>query len=208
MCNLGSYEKIKRFSVPDITMNNFLIQLQTVFYSIKLNTPLTLKLLAIFWIVQIINVLVGYRLNYLGIFPRKIASLPGIFCCHFLHGNFTHIIFNSIPLFFLMNFVLAEGWHPFLCVTLLIMILSGSTIWLLGRRGLHIGASALLLGYFGYLLANTYQHFSVMSLMLAILCLYYFGGLFASMLPSKKGVSWDGHLYGFIAGLAASVLCH
>jgi len=184
-------------------LNTILDQLVDFAGLMKNNVPVTLMLLALFWGVFFISFLTGYRLNILGIYPRRFWGLPGIICSPFLHGDFNHLFFNSIPLFVLINFILIEGLTRLIDISLTIIILSGCAVWLLGRRAIHIGASGLIMGYFSYLLVNAYQHPSISSVILAVVCLYYFGGFLLDLFPREERVSWEGHLFGFLAGLAA-----
>lgn len=164
-------------------------------------------LLALLWAIQFINVLVGYRLNIFGIWPRKIWGLVGVPFHPFLHGSFEHLFFNSIPLLVLMDFLLLSGMQNFICVSLVVIVLGGIAIWLVGRPGIHLGASSLVMGYWGYLLVNAYQHPSTSTIVLAAVCVYYFGGLLLQLFPTQERVSWEGHICGFVAGLAAVFLC-
>jgi|GEM_PF-117175 len=165
------------------------------------------KLLIVLWGIHLINRLIGYRLNILGIIPRSFVGLRGIFFSTFLHGDFNHLFFNSVPLFVLTNLVLLNGRNAFYAVSLFIIITSGFAIWLFGKRGIHVGASALIMGYFGYLLAGAYFKFDAMAIIMACLCVYYFGGLALELIPSgDKGISWEGHVLGFLSGVAASYL--
>ncbi len=57
----------------------------------------------------------------------------------------------------------------------MIIIISGIAIWLFGRKAIHIGASSLVMGYFGYVLFNAYQQATFLALVIAFVCLYYLG---------------------------------
>lgn len=186
-----------------MSIENILLQLEAILILLKSNVHLTLIILSIFWVGFALNFLTGYRLSILGIYPRHVFGLPGIVFSPFLHGSFTHIFFNSIPLFVLTDFLLIGGLHNFIYISSVIILLSGFGIWLFGRRGLHIGASALIMGYFSYLLVNAYRHPSVATILLALVILYYFGSLFLALFPQQERVSWEGHVMGFIAGLIA-----
>ncbi len=171
------------------------------------NLPFLGILMAILWGIQLLNASVDYRLNCLGIYPRRWHGLIGILFSPFLHGSWQHLFFNSIPLPILSALILIEGgpWF-FLEVSLIIMVISGIGLWLVGRRGFHVGASTVIMGYFSFLLAHAYQQRSTISILLAVLCLYYFGGLFCNLLPREEKVSWEGHVLGFASGLIASFL--
>ena len=187
-------------------MNDIVSQLQYLLISLQANIPLSLMIMGIFWGVHFINVILGYRLNRLGILPRHILGLPGIFTSPFLHGDFNHLFFNSIPLFVLINLLLLSGLANFISVTFMIIVLSGIAIWLLGRRGFHVGASSLIMGYWGYLIVNAYQNPSIITAVLAVVCLYYFGGLIINLFHAEEGMSWEGHVFGFLAGVATNFL--
>ncbi|MGD9107929.1 MAG: rhomboid family intramembrane serine protease [Gammaproteobacteria bacterium] len=188
-------------------LNELSTSLQNIITLIKVNSLFVLKLIAILWIIQIINFILRYRLNFLGIYPRRLFSLPGIVCSPFLHGNFNHLFFNSIPLFLLINLVLFNGRAEFYCISIIIILLSGTALWLFGRRAIHIGSSTLIMGYFGYLLINAYHQPTMSTILLAAFCIYYFGGLFLALIPGEKGISWEGHVFGFLAGIAAALWC-
>lgn len=170
--------------------------------------PQMLKAMGILWAFNIVNWMIGSPLLSFGIRPRKLSGLIGIFFAPFLHGNATHLLFNSVPLFFLGIFVLSFQPSLFYAATLMIMVLSGLGVWLVGRRGVHIGASALITGYFAYVLLHAYEQPTFTSFFAAGVVIYYFGGLFSGLFPStKKETSWEGHLSGFFAGLFVSFLC-
>lgn len=142
----------------------------------------------------------------LGIWPRHLWSLPGIFFAPFLHLNFNHLFFNSIPLVILSDFILIDGLHHYLIVSSYIITISGFLIWCLGKPGIHLGASAVITGYWGFLVTNIYKQGSMMAIFLGIICFYYFAGIFMGIFPREKGVSWEGHLFGLLAGVATSFL--
>lgn len=144
----------------------------------------------------------------LGIIPRQIRGLPGILFMPLLHANFNHLFFNSIPLVVLSNFILINGLTYYLGVTLMITILSGIGTWCFAKPGLHIGASGLITGYWGFLVSNIYQSGTVTTLILGLISVYYFAGIFLGIFPKEKGISWEAHLFGLLAGFATSYLLH
>lgn len=166
------------------------------------NLELTLGILGLLLIINIINFLLNKILYIFGIIPRHIIGLPGIVLSHFIHGNFNHYFFNAIPLFFLMNMVLVYGLEVFIVVSISIILLTGSLTWIFGRHAIHIGASGVIMGYFGFSVIVAILAPSFLSVMLIILCLYYFGGLVASLIPiNSEGISVEGHIFGFISGM-------
>jgi membrane associated rhomboid family serine protease len=171
--------------------------------SLQTNFFLVISMLCLLWCIQIINFLLQYRLNHLGLLPRTASGLIGIITSPFLHGNFSHLFFNSIPLFVLISFIMLDGLPAFISVTIVITLLSGAAVWCFGRKAIHVGASGLLMGYWGYLILNAFAHPSVVTVLLIVVCLFYFGGFLASLFP-EEGTSWEGHVFGLLAGLATS----
>ncbi len=158
------------------------------------------------WIIEVINNLLGHRLDVFGIYPRAIDKLPGIFFWPFLHGSLRHLVLNTTPLLVMGFFVALRGPSMFLKTTLLITLVGGLGVWLFGRPAFHIGASGLVFGYFGYLVAMGIYERRLGSLAVASLTLFYYGGLIFGILPTDSFVSWEGHLFGLAAGILAARL--
>src|SRR6266478_6081306 len=109
---------------------------------------------ALLWGIECVNALLDYRLNRWGLLPRTLTGLVGIPLSPFLHGSFAHLILNTVPLVTLGGVVAFYGVRLFLTVSLWITLLSGAALWLFGRSAYHVGASSVLFGYFGYLVAR------------------------------------------------------
>jgi len=159
------------------------------------------------WVFNLINWSLGSPFNILGLRPRRLFGLVGIIFSPILHANFTHLIFNTFPLLCLGIFVMTLGLAQFYWATGIIMLLSGLAVWLIGRRGNHIGASGLIAGYFGYVLFSAYLQPTFTTFFCAGVALYYFGGILFSLVPTDAETSWEGHLSGFLSGLLANYLC-
>jgi len=173
----------------------------------KAYIPPVLRLMGGLWLFNIVNWIMGSPLNRLGILPRTPQGLIGIVFAPILHGNFTHLLFNTVPLFFLGIFVMSLDKIIFYWATGIIVVLSGFGVWIFGRWGNHIGASSLIAGYFGYILASAYKNPTFTTFFCAAIALYYFGSILFSLFPTEEGTSWEGHLSGFIGGLIAMVFC-
>jgi len=168
--------------------------------------PLMLGWVALLWSIECINALLDHRLNRWGILPRTLAGLWGIPLSPFLHGSFTHLILNTVPLVTLGGFVAFYGARIFLAVSLWIILLSGAALWLLGRSAYHVGASSVLFGYFGYLVARGWYERSVTALLVALLTLVLYGGMVGGIVPTRSYISWEGHLFGLLAGVLVARL--
>ncbi len=95
----------------------------------------------------------------------------------------------------------------FWIVSLLTMIIGGLGVWFFGAPGsVHIGASILIFGYLGFLLLRGYFQRNFMSMFLSVLVTFLYGGLVLGVLPASPGISWQGHLFGFLGGILAAKL--
>lgn len=181
-------------------------QLGTIISATGAHIQLVFIILAILWGIQIINAIMHYRLNLLGIYPRSGFGLIGIPCSPFLHGSFTHLFFNTVPLFILMPLTFTYGLTIFFHASLIIIGLGGGLVWLLGRRALHVGASGVAMGYWGFLLVTAIHVGGMMSIILGALVLYYLSSMVFNLLPTGKNDSFEGHIFGAVAGAVAAFL--
>ena len=159
---------------------------------------------ATIWVLEFVDVFLGGALNRYGILPRNLIGLRGILFAPFLHGNFAHLIANTIPFLTLGWFVMLRETSDFFVVTGITMLVSGLGVWLIGSAGLHIGASGVVFGYLGFLLARGYFERNIPSILLSVIVGFLYGGAIWGVLPTQPGVSWEGHLFGFVGGVIAA----
>jgi membrane associated rhomboid family serine protease len=163
--------------------------------------------IGLIWALQIVNAADSYHLDQdYGILPRSITHLPDIFTAPFLHFSWDHIEGNSGPLFIFGLLAAYRGVVKFLGVTLVVAIVSGMAVWLFqGSNELTVGASGLIFGYFGYVLARGLIDRSTFdSLVAVVMGLSYYYLLTIAIPGAPGGVSWIGHLGGLIGGLACA----
>lgn len=171
----------------------------------RLLKPL-LIFVAVLWLIEIIDrLLFGGSLNGYGIIPRQLAGLAGVFFAPLLHGSFAHLLANTIPFLILGFLVMLRHENQFLGISIIIALVSGLGTWLIAPSNtVHIGASALVLGYFAYLVVNGLFERSIASLAVAMLVIIFYGRLLLSVLPAGNGISWEGHLFGLVGGAVAA----
>lgn len=157
-------------------------------------------LLVLIWAVEFVNFFLGHRLVSWGIFPRRISGLIGIPLAPLIHSGFWHAVANTAPLFFLGALTLAEGKRKFLQTTVNLTLVSGALVWLFARNAYHVGASGLVFGYFGVLLARAAIDRSMASVAIGFVTVTAYGGLIWGVLPLRSYVSFESHLFGLIAG--------
>ena len=161
--------------------------------------------LAVFWVVFLVNTLLGGALLVFGVIPRTMIGLRGILFAPFLHANLNHIVANSIPFLVLGWMVMLRDQRHFIPVTLAAMVGSGLTAWLLGAPGsVHIGASGVIFGYLGFLMLSGWYARSVGSILISLVVTVLWGGLVLGVMPGTPGISWQAHIGGFIGGILAA----
>ena len=142
----------------------------------------------------------GY-LNRFGIYPRQARGLKGIFLYPLLHGDLKHLATNTMPLMILGWIILLSGIPAFALVTGVVWLVSGFGVWIFGApRSNHIGASGIVFGYLGFLVARGYFDQSPGAIAIAIIVGLAYGSLIWGVLPFQRGKSWEGHLFGLIGG--------
>jgi membrane associated rhomboid family serine protease len=159
------------------------------------------------WALELLDLFLGGWLNRFGIRPHSIIGLRGILFAPFLHGNFFHLIANTLPFLILGWFVMLRRTSDFFTVTAIVMLISGLGTWLFAPAyTIHIGASGVVFGYLGFLLFRGYFERSIGSILTSIVIGVLYGGMIWGVLPGQLGISWQGHLFGFIGGIIAARL--
>ena len=171
------------------------------------NIFLLLGLTFFAWGVEVVDTFLGNRLDQFGIRPGHREGLTGIVTAHWLHGGFGHLFSNTLPFLMLGGFVLLGGRNMFWKVSFFVAAFGGGLLWLFGgRHENHIGASLVVFGYLGFLLARGVFERSGLWISVSVLTLFLYGSMIFGLLPGQEGVSWMGHLFGFIGGIVAARL--
>jgi membrane associated rhomboid family serine protease len=160
--------------------------------------------IAVIWILQIVNWAGHYGLDAsYGIIPRDVVRLPDIFIAPFLHFSWSHIEANSGPLFIFGFLAAYRGVWKFVGLTVLVILTSGFAAWFFqSGNTLGVGASGLVFGYFGYVLARGLIDRNLIDALIAVVMGLSFAYLFTIAIPGTPHVSWLAHLGGLIGGVA------
>ena len=162
---------------------------------------------ALLWVVQVVNWITGYSLNpTFGLIPRYRSGLDGVIAMPLLHGSFAHLIANSPPLLVMGGLLVATTTRALLSVNAIVIVLGGGLVWLFGSSAIHIGASGLVFGWFGFLVTRGFVDRSLITLGAALAVGVLYGSILWGVLPGQHGVSWEAHLFGAVAGATAALL--
>jgi membrane associated rhomboid family serine protease len=141
------------------------------------------------------------QLDQYGVVPQTLDGLWGILAAPLLHGGFGHLAANTVPLAVLGWLILARGGKLFALVSVVAVVGSGIGAWLFGGGNtVHIGASGLVFGYFGFILMRAAYERSLIAMSSALVVVLLYGSLIWGVFPLIMGVSWQMHMFGFIAG--------
>jgi len=155
------------------------------------------------WVLETVDVVLRGWLDNGGIQPRESEGLLGILFAPLLHGGYSHLLSNTIPLLVLGTLVAASGRGVFWKVTGVVVVLGGLGTWLIAPANtVTIGASGLVFGYLGYLLVAGIRTRHWRDLLIGAAVLVVYGTLLIGALPwtVAANVSWQAHLTGAIAG--------
>ena len=169
-------------------------------------------LTALMWALEIVDqIILAQRLDALGIRPRTLSSLWAILTAPWLHGGFGHIMANTVPFLVLGGLVWMQGRREWAAATAASALVGGLGIWLLGAsNSIHVGASILIFGYFGYLVSAGWFERKISSILLSLFVIVTYGSMIFGVFPHLAGanVSWEGHLFGALGGVLAAWKLH
>jgi membrane associated rhomboid family serine protease len=157
------------------------------------------------WLLELVDLIVGGRLDHLGIHPRSLHGLIGIALAPLLHAGFGHLLTNTLPLLVLGSLLMIHGLKTAVFVSLVIAAISGFGTWLIApTKSIHIGASGLVFGWVGFLLWIGFLERKWWGILLSIAVGFFYGSILLGVLPLQEGISWQSHLFGALGGIAAA----
>jgi len=158
------------------------------------------------WMVYLISLSLNLDLSRMGILPRDMIGILGIISGPVVHANFSHLLSNTMPLLIL-------GWAIFFFYPkvsyksfIVIYVLTGLFVWLFARQVYHIGASGIVYGFVSFLFFSGIFRRDNKSIAIALIVTFLYGGIVWGVLPGQKGISWESHLFGGIAGIITAFI--
>jgi len=158
------------------------------------------------WMVYLISLSLNLDLSRMGILPRDMIGILGIISGPVVHANFSHLLSNTMPLLIL-------GWTIFFFYSkvsyksfIVIYVLTGLFVWLFARQVYHIGASGIVYGFVSFLFFSGIFRRDNKSIAIALIVTFLYGGIIWGVLPGQKGISWESHLFGGIAGIITAFI--
>jgi membrane associated rhomboid family serine protease len=165
----------------------------SVFYS--------LCFVAILWIIHFVQWSLQSDFGKYGVLPREIRGLSGILTAPLIHGDFEHLISNSLTLMILLFGLFYFYRTSSLTVVILIYLISGMMVWLIGRKSYHIGASGIVYGLVAFIFFSGLFRRDKRSIALSLIVVFLYGGLVWGVFPVEPDISFESHLSGALIGV-------
>lgn len=159
----------------------------------------------VLWLVKFGEIAFDYPLYNLGVYPRHVKGIVGVFTSPLIHADFGHLISNSIPLFVLGSGLFYYYRTVAYKIFFLILFATGFWVWVSARPSYHIGASGVVYGLatFMFVSGAIKKNMSLAAFSLVVVFLY--GNLIWGVLPVMPHISWESHLMGAIAGVVMAL---
>lgn len=177
--------------------------IQRQWLTVKRQVYPVLLLVAVMWLAEVMDWLLPavYTPDQLGIRPRELDGLPGVAFAPFLHEGLVHLLRNTVPLVVLGWLVALSGRWLFMRVAVVTGLSSGLGAWAFGANAVHLGASGIVFGLLGFLIARGWVARRIGWTLVSVgVGVFYFGTVL-SLLGPEPHTSWSSHFWGFVGGM-------
>ena len=159
-----------------------------------------LVFIACMWVVKLFEVVTGFDLGIYGTLPQHISGLKGILFSPLIHGDWQHLVSNSVP-FFILGFLMIFNYRKVAYKSFAFIYLAGGLmLWIIGRENYHIGTSGLIYGMAFFLFFSGVFRKNIQAIALSLFVVFLYGSIVWGVLPMDLTVSWEGHLMGALSG--------
>jgi membrane associated rhomboid family serine protease len=154
------------------------------------------------WLIHFVLSNLHLHVCEFGLIPRTTKGTFTAFSFHLVHGSWSHLISNTIPLLFLGSVVFyfyrSIAFHVFFWV----YFMTGVWLWAAARDGTcHVGASGLVYGFVSFIFFSGIFRKNRSLLVISLLVVFLYGSLIWGIFPFNESISWEGHLLGSLSGI-------
>ena len=167
---------------------------------------LSIGFVVVLWLIHLMNWAMDLDPLPFGVRPRELPGLVGIGAAPLVHGDFAHLVANSVPLAVLGATMLFLYPHSTLRVLPAVYLGPGALVWLFGRDSVHLGASGLVYGLVSYVFVAGLLRRDRRAIAASLLVVMLYGSLAWGVLPIRPGVSWETHLAAALIGVLMALL--
>jgi membrane associated rhomboid family serine protease len=167
-----------------------------------------LSFTALLYLIELVNITAFHgSLDQDGIRARSLGGLTGVLWAPLLHMSWAHLIGNTLPVVVFGFLAMAGGIGPWIATTATIWLISGLGVWLIAPSNyVTVGASGVAFGWLTFLLVRGIFNRSAGQIVVALVLLFYWGSVLWGLLPGRADISWQGHLFGALAGILCAFL--
>lgn len=169
--------------------------------TLKNTTVNVFYFIAVLWGIYLIDVFIPVDFTQFGIVPRTIKGLVGIIFSPLIHANLLHLSSNTIPIFVLLVVLYTFYKKEATTVIITSVLITGFLVWVFGRSASHVGISGLIYSLAAFLIVAGFLRKDFKSVLVSVFVVVLYGGLIWGIFPGKFWVSWEGHLFGAVAGI-------
>ena len=165
-----------------------------------------IALILLIWLVYWVEIRFDLNFTKYGVFPRNLSGLKGVIFAPFIHSGPDHLFNNSVPLAVLLSalsYFYREVYHRILIFGTLF---AGVLTWLIAREAYHIGASGVVYLLFSFVFFSGVLKRQYQLVAVSLIVIFLYGSMIWYVLPIKDGISWEGHLSGFLVGMCFAVV--
>ena len=161
---------------------------------------------ALLWIIKSVEIIFQLDLVHYGVYPLRPGGLTGILTGPLIHGSWSHLFANTLPVIILGTALLYGYPRSAKIVLAAVYLGSGLGVWLFAREAYHIGASGLTFGVMFFLFAIGALRWDKRAIVISMIVFFLYGGMIWGIFPSEPGISFESHLFGAIAGVVLAVV--
>ncbi len=175
-------------------------------YRFRRAVSLSLMFVALLWLVHIAGTLFELELVSYGIYPRRVSGFSGIALAPLIHGSFSHLVSNSLPMAVLGSALFYGYPRSALIVVGCLYVGTGAAVWLVARDGYHIGASGLATGIMFFVFVIGALRCDPRAIVLSMLAFFLYGSMLWGIFPTEPDVSFESHLFGAVIGVILAIV--
>jgi membrane associated rhomboid family serine protease len=168
--------------------------------------------IVLIWGIHLFTAL-GVNFAAWGIYPRSADDIWHIFTAPLVHGDWQHLMNNSVPFFVVGTLIMLFYRRVAFRAFIVMYTLTGLAVWLFGRAVsaggtplYHIGASGVIFSMVTFTMWNGILQRNVKSIIVTLIVTLLYGSMFIGVLPNQPGVSWESHLLGALVGIFTAYL--
>jgi membrane associated rhomboid family serine protease len=165
-----------------------------------------LAFVALLWLLMITDTAFHLELTRFGVYPLRLSSLPGILLAPLVHGSWSHLFANTLPVMVLGTALLYGYPRSAKIVLPAVWLGSGLGVWLFAREAYHIGASGLTFGVMFFLFVVGALRWDKRAIVLSMIVFFLYGSMIWGIFPTAPGISYESHFFGALTGVLLAVV--